>query len=749
MDLYKEIAHITQNEDGSWASPQLLTEHLEAVALLANRFADSFASSSWGHLAGLAHDLGKSTERWQTYIRDKSGYEIEQESNENLKIDHSSPSALLIEQIFPNYVGRILSYIIAGHHAGLPDWQGSTSSLQFRLQRAVPLASEIPMHYRDSINKESIGSCPWKFNPNGLDFSFWIRMVFSCLVDADFLDTERYMRSWSSDSRNGFSSIEQLLGRFDSYMTLLTKQTSEKGASYVNQMRKIVLSDCRAAAHLIPGFFSLTVPTGGGKTLASLGFALEHAKQYGKKRIIYVIPYTSIIEQTADVFRKVLGKEEVIEHHSNFDNDFTSEKIRLASENWDAPIVVTTNVQFLESLFAARPGRCRKLHNIVESVVIFDEAQLLPTDYLHPILDSLKQLVTHYKTSLLFCTATQPAFDENPEFPTFPGIEKGLVREIIRDVPALYKSLVRVEIEQCDPKNSINWCELAATLTSYNKVLCIVSDRKSCRELHSLMPDGTIHLSALMCPQHRSDVIAQIKQDLKTDKTVRVISTQLVEAGVDIDFPVVYRALAGLDSIAQAAGRCNREGLLKGALGKVVLFTSPRKPPVGILRKATEVTSMLMQEKNINFLDSAVYEKYFSTLYWKANSLDSKHILDMLKLDNMETLEVRFRTAAEAFKLIDDSNTESILIPYKEGNILIEKLKKIGLEKEISARGLFRKLQRYSVTVYKNQFNALLKQGSLIEIYPNVFALQCDVEYKESVGLLIDELPNDPAAYMV
>ena len=748
MDLYSEVAHVTQNEDGSWVPPQLLIDHLEAVAFLAAGFAGSFASSSWGHLAGLGHDLGKSTPQWQAYIREKSGYEIEQEGNESLKIDHSSPSALLIEQLFPNHVGRILSYIIAGHHAGLPDWQGSRAALKDRLRQAVPLALDIPIPYRDKLKSEKIDSCPWMFNPNGIDFSFWIRMLFSCLVDADFLDTERYMRSSSFDSRAGFSSIVQLLGRFNAYMASLTKQTTENGTSLVNQMRQIVLSDCRKAAQQEPGLFSLTVPTGGGKTLASLGFALEHAKRYAKKRIIYVIPYTSIIEQTADVFRKVLGTEEVIEHHSNFDSDFSSEKIRLSSENWDAPVVVTTNVQFLESLFAARPGRCRKLHNIAESVVIFDEAQLLPAEYLHPILESFKQLVTHYKASLLFCTATQPAFDKNPQFPSFPGFEKGLVREIIRDVPALYKGLVRVEIEPCDPKTIVTWNELAATLASYDKVLCIVSDRKSCRELHSLMPSGTIHLSALMCPQHRSDVISQIKQDLKTKKPVRVISTQLVEAGVDIDFPVVYRALAGLDSIAQAAGRCNREGRLVGALGKVVLFAPPRKPPVGILRKATEITSMLMQEKAVDFLDSKIYGKYFTTLYWKASSLDTKHIMDMLKPDNLETLEIRFRTASETFKLIDDSNTESILIPYKEGKELIERLTMIGIDGETSARGLFRKLQRYSVTVYKNQFQALLRQGSLIEVYPKVYALQCDVEYKESVGLLIDELPNDPAAYM-
>jgi CRISPR-associated endonuclease/helicase Cas3 len=747
MNSYEEIAHVAQNIDGTWSEPQSLLEHLEGTALLTLKFSKAFKSSSWGNLAGLAHDLGKSTTSWQKYIREKSGYEAETDGIQQNRIDHSSPSALLIEQLYPNHVGRILSYIIAGHHTGLPDWQGTTASLQFRLQQAISSASEIPNAYKEIVKNISPSQCPWLFDPNGLDFSLWIRMLFSSLVDADFLDTERYMINSSFNLRGKFSSIEQLFPRFNKYMAKLHEDVTTNGLSRVNQMRQQVLSDCRNAAKLAPGFFSLTVPTGGGKTLSSLGFALEHAKQYDKKRIIYVIPYTSIIEQTADVFRSVLGDDEVIEHQSNFDTDFTSKEIRLASENWDAPVVVTTNVQFLESLFATRPGRCRKLHNIVESVVIFDEAQLLPTDYLIPVLESLKQLVAHYETSIVFCTATQPAFNKTPKFPSFPGFEKGLVREIIRDVPALYKALQRVEIEPCDPLDVISWSNLATTLSSYDKVLCIVSDRKSCRELYNVMPTGTIHLSALMCPQHRSNVIAQIKQDLKTNKPVRVISTQLVEAGVDIDFPVVYRALAGMDSIAQAAGRCNREGRLVGTLGKVVLFTPPRKPPVGILRKATEITCSFLKRETIDFLDPSSYEKYFTELYWKSSSLDSKDIMSLLKPE-MKTLEISFRTAAENFKLIDDSNTESILIPYAEGKSLIKKLRYIDIDEDISARGLFRKLQRYSVTIYKNQFQALLARGSLIEVYPKVYALECDVEYKETVGLLIDELPNDPMSYI-
>lgn len=738
------IAHVMQDDQGIWASPQSLENHLEMVASLAEDFADSFSSSSWGKLAGLAHDLGKSTPEWQRYIREKSGFE--EEASEGCKtVDHSSVGAVAVEQLFPIHIGRILSYIIAGHHAGLPDWEGSTASLKYRLQQGASKFSSIPSDYIEALIKVPLPKLPRLFNPNALDVSFWIRMAFSCLVDADFLDTEQYMQKEVASLRTGFYTIGQLLKLFDSHMISLAAHAN--AASSVNQMRNQVLADCRTAAQLSPGLFSLTVPTGGGKTLASLGFALEHAKRFNKKRIIYVIPYTSIIEQTADVFRTVFGDDQVIEHHSNFDSDYQSQKIRLASENWDAPVVVTTNVQFLESLFASRPGRCRKLHNIAESVVVFDEAQLLPVELLHPVLGSIEQLATHYRTSLVFCTATQPSFEKSSIFPSFPGFEKGSVREIVKDVSSLFRILKRVDIELCDPKIQISWEDLATRLVTFDKVLCIVSDRKSCRELHALMPPGTIHLSALMCPQHRSEIIKQIKERLKADKPVRVISTQLVEAGVDIDFPVVFRALAGIDSIVQASGRCNREGRLVGQLGQVILFNPTRKPPAGILRKASEITEMHLHEAPIDFFNADLYKNYFTALYWKADSLDSHHILNLLKPDS-KTLGIQFRSAAQAFKLIDDSNSETILIPYGAGKSLIERLQFIDTQMEPSARYLFRKLQRYTVSIYKNQFQALLRRGSLKEVYPKVFALQCAVEYSESVGLLIDELPSDPTAYI-
>ncbi len=588
---------------------------------------------------------------------------------------------------------------------------------------------------------------PMTMKPYSLDLSFWIRMVFSCLVDADFLDTESYMQAEISPLRNTFPPISQLLVMYNSFMEDLTSTNQEHNHSKVNKIRNRVLSDCLAAASLSPGFFSLTVPTGGGKTLSSLGFGLKHAHMHGLRRIIYVIPYTSIIEQTADVFRSIFGEDLVVEHHSNFDQDFESPKIRLASENWDAPIIVTTNVQFFESLFAAKPSRCRKLHNITESVIIFDEAQLLPPEFLHPILESLRQLVTHYHTSAVFCTATQPAFERNDIFPKFPGLEAGSIREIVSDVPLIYNALQRVDFEVFEPELA-SWEELAARLLEHDQVLCIVSDRKSCRELFRLMPEGSIHLSALMCPEHRSEVIASIKETLTAGKPIRVISTQLIEAGVDIDFPVVFRALAGIDSIAQAAGRCNREGRLEGRRGLVVIFRAPRKPPSCLLLKGYEITETMMRNHHeIQFLDPQVYSSYFANLYWKANSLDEKGILKLLLPDG-QNLGIQFRTAAEEFKLINDEQSKSILIPYKKGKALKDKLKQANTDTTISTRKLFRQLQRYTINIYTNQFQLLFSRGSLEEVYPQVFALQCEMEYDNIIGLLVEEIPSNPLSYI-
>lgn len=736
------IAHVRKNEDETWAEPQNLIDHLQGTAKIAQGNADKFMSGDWGRAAALGHDTGKGRKVWQRYLVDKSGYGYDEDAHLEGKLGkmpHAIQGAKLAEEIFGKGVGRILAYCIAGHHAGLPDWSGAEGAGQAALEFQENQATgweEIEPSLVEMLNGLPPLVPPWNFAA-GLDLSLWIRMLYSCLVDADFLDTEEYMNQAKGEQRGDFCKIEELLERFNQYIALLEKDARD---TEVNRIRTDIRNKCVQMAGEAQGIFSLSVPTGGGKTLSTLAFGLEHAVKYDLDRIIYVIPYTSIIEQNADVFRKAIGADQVIEHHSSLDIEEVTTQARLAAENWDAPIIVTTSVQFFESLFAAKPGRCRKLHNIARSVVVLDEAQLLPTDFLGLILETMQLLTEHYHVSFIISTATQPAFAERKGF-------KGLqdIREIMgsdEEVRLLYDSLKRNTVEfPADIKTPSSWEEIAAELTEYDQVLCVVSDRKSCRELHRLMPEGTIHLSGLMCGQHRSQVIEEIKTKLKNEEPVRVISTQLVEAGVDFDFSVVYRALAGLDSIVQAAGRCNREGNLE--MGRVVVFTPPRKAPVGILRKAAETTAGIVVS-GIDPLAHNVFERYFSELYWKAKSLDRQEMFRLLdpRENDVRECSIYFRTAAAKFRIIDDSQIKTIFVRYGQGNELIDTLKKQGPD-----RRLLRQLQRYTVNVYNDSFFQMLNRGALEEVYPGMYALVSESDYSDRIGLKI-EVEFEPESYM-
>lgn len=736
-------AHVKRLPDGTWAEPHTLEAHLNGTSELAATFAKKFDSEKWGKIIGLGHDTGKSPAKWQEYLCGKSGFSFDENSHtEGIlgRLDHSSPSAKLVEEIFGRGIGRILSYCIAGHHAGLPDWDpddaGVHNSLKLRLSTAD--TNGIPDYYKNIFKDEQGLKLPRRFDYKTIDLALWIRMLFSCLVDADFLDTEKYMEDEKANLRSGYLEMKELLARFNNYMEqkMLNSQKTT-----VNNIRQNILTDCRSAAiNNRPGIFSLNVPTGGGKTLSSMAFALEHAVKYGFERVIYVIPYTSIIEQNADVFREALGADQVVEHHSNIGEDESTVKSRLSAENWDAPIIVTTSVQFFESLFASKSTRCRKLHNIINSVVVIDEAQLVPVDFLLPILQVLKLLYTKYHVTFVISTATQPAFEEHDNFKGFP---KGDIQEIIKDVPKLFKILNRVKIDYpSDWQPPATWEIIAERIKHIDRVLCVVSDRKSCRELYKLLPVGTYHLSALMCGQHRSDTITEIKKRLLGGGKVQVISTQLVEAGVDLDFPVVYRALAGLDSIAQAAGRCNREGNLSEP-GKVVIFVPPKKAPPGILRKASETTETILKAGLEDPLVHSNFRAFFSELYWKANSLDKNEIIRLLTPDPVECA-IQFRTAAMKFNIIDETLQRSIIVPYGGGEEYIEELKKTGPQ-----RYLLRKLQRYTVNIYSRDFSIMSKQSSIEEIFPGIYILVSNVEYDKNTGLLIDEIPDNPELFIL
>lgn len=720
------LAHVGQGEDGSFVIHDL-EEHLRAVGDLAGEFASTFGHADWGQLAGLWHDLGKYSPVFQNYIARESGFDPEAHIEGGKgRVNHSSAGALhAVEKLGGK--GRLLAYLIAGHHAGLPDWHSdehALSSLSQRLEDRQHLQAIsnviIPtdvLHPAPTPATKPLGG------ETGL--ALWLRMLFSCLVDGDFLDTEKFMDGEKSQSRGTSSSIEDLLGTFDEHMTKLTAVAK---STPVNRVRAEVLHQCRERAPDMPGIFSLTVPTGGGKTLSSLAFALTHAVRYKKRRIIYVIPYTSIIEQTAGIFRGIFGGN-VVEHHSNLDPEKETAKSRLATENWDAAIIVTTNVQFFESLFAARTSSCRKLHNIVNSVVVLDEAQLLNPEFLQPIMDTMNLLARYYGVTFVLSTATQPALNSRAGFGwTFRGLDG--VREIITDPDSLYRDLTRVKVEiPLDFHARRGWDEIAAEIIPHESVLAVVNTRRDCRELHRLMPEGTIHLSAAMCGEHRSQVIAGIQERLEKKLPIWVVSTQLVEAGVDIDFPVVYRALSGLDSIAQAAGRCNREGTLD--CGKVVVFVPPKSSPPGTLRRAEQTTVSLLSGCTSDPMARELFTRYFKHFYVKADSLDKHGITDLLTRDARE-LKIQFRTAAEKFHLIDDIESHAILVWYGESQVLIGKLKKDGPE-----RWLMRKLQRYSVNLPRRAVDKLVETGEVEEVWPGIFAQAVSTLYDDKVGLTL------------
>lgn len=754
------LAHTTEGTD---APPRIheLGEHLRSVSALAASKAAPFGSSDWASLAGLWHDLGKYREGFQRYIRSSADAHIE-DRVAGAEKTHSAAGALhALDTLKARHGPRgqlaatVLAYLIAGHHAGLADWHGGLKSRLIdpkarreydEARRAAPQA--ILAHATPDLALQT--AVPGGIATPGA-FALWVRMLFSALVDADFLDTEAFMSHNKATARGDFAQLSQMRDAYNTHMACFAADTP------VRRIRADILGQCRGKAGLPPGLFTLTVPTGGGKTLASLGFALDHAQAHGKRRIVYAIPYTSIIEQTADVFRDVfasIGRECVVEHHSQAESDPAAETSasRLACENWDAPLVVTTNVQLFESLFAARTSRCRKLHNLANSVLILDEAQQLPAEFLQPILDVLRLLVQHYGVTVVLCTATQPALSTTRYFDpamNLRGLDDAI--ELMDDPDALYAALKRVDVQlPADFTTPTEWPLLADELASHECVLAIVNTRKSARELFRHMPAGTLHLSALMCGAHRKDVIDGIKHQLairkmgRSNAPLRVVSTQLVEAGVDLDFPVVYRALAGLDAIAQAAGRCNREGQLPHP-GKVVVFVPPDAIPAGGLRKAADACHSVLHNHLGDPLDRVLFEPYFRQ-YYASTDLDRCRIGDLLKPEPSrdDPLAVAFRSAADKFRLIDDDQSP-VVVHYRGADgqdttvdMLLGKLAKDGPE-----RWLLRALQRYTVSLRQKDAERLLAQGdlALVPALPGLYVQVSDLLYDAQLGLqLADEV---------
>ena len=722
--------------------------HLNKVAYGTAKFTaemfpkDSLESKSvhqWGYLTGLWHDLGKFSYDFQTYLAKAS----DPHQGEILeKIDHTTAGAK--HAISKSPLGHFIATAIAGHHAGLLDARHeSHASLEKRLSKSFGV--EIPnFSAPPELTVLNLPTLPEFLKQKDPSFSaaFFQRMLFSCLVDADFLATEAFMNPRQAALRPAINS-----NVFSSALELLDAKISAFGTpNPINQVataRATVVHDCTQSAKSSPGIFTLTVPTGGGKTLSSLNFALRHALVHGKRRIIYVIPFTSIIEQNAAVFRALLsplGENVIIEHHSNLtpeheENQTTTS--RLATENWDAPIIVTTAVQFYESLFAAKTSRSRKLHNIANSIVILDEAQCLPVHYLKPCLRVLEELSTRYHTTIVLCTATQPAVSKSSDFPI--GFLNST--EIIQDTDSLFNTLSRVEVTY---RGSLSDQTIASELAAAPQVLCIVNTRKHARALFELIPpsEENFHLSTLMCPQHRLKVLTTVRKRLTEKMPVRLISTQLIEAGVDIDFPIVYRSMAGLDSIAQAAGRCNREGKLS-TKGQTHVFHSEHTASERHFAQTANVGHEILDLHVNDPLSTAAVQAYFHKYFHQQKARwDSKDILSDFKYTGKKDLPLLFnyRTAAEKFQLIENQQI-SVIIPWTAEikKIIDEQLRPTTANLH---RQLLRTLQRYSVQIYENEFQKNHQQFETIRDGQLHLLICPETHYSEQFGI---DFSNEPA----
>ncbi len=715
--------------------------HLNKVAWWTAKFASEMfppgtsreAAREWGYLTGLWHDLGKFAPEWQDYLKSKADPHADEISG---KIDHSTAGAQHAVKAHP-VLGHFLAYPIAGHHSGLLDATSNNACQAARLIKSdLPLLGHIPTE----IDSKPIAKPPPFLSNNAFSLSLYTRMIFSCLVDADFLATEAFMNLGQTNLRNQIpkNAIKLLADLIDARIDSFPEPDSTDA---VNLQRRTVVENCRAAATQAPGIFTLTVPTGGGKTLSSLSFALRHAIAHGQHRVIYVVPFTSIIEQNAQVIRDIIAPLQsdaftpLIEHHSSLAPEKETEQSRLAAENWDAPIIITTAVQFYESLFAAKTSRCRKLHHIANSVVILDEAQTLPVDYLSPCLRILQELADHYHTTAVLCTATQPAIHYHENDFTI-GLKN--CREIICDTRSLFSALNRVELHTL---GDVTDAAIAGKLDEHSQVLCIVNRRKHAQQLFQMLPkgEGNYHLSALMCPEHRFLILQEIRSRLLEGLSTRVISTQLIEAGVDVDFPVVYRALAGLDSIAQAAGRCNRNG--RHAMGHTYIFKPEDQKGETYFRETAQVAHQLLDIYPDDLLGQKAIHHYFDLYYYQQSKRwDSKGILETesFRLDSRDKalpLKFQYATVAQNFKLIDDYQVP-VIIPFDEkARDLIAQLRNPTIPIH---RKLLRGIQRYTVQIPPRLRNENIRSFEALRDDQFHVLISTDLNYSKDFGVCFE-----------
>ena len=733
------IAHT--REDGTI---QTLPEHIEGVAHHCALFLERAGLpelAPLGRLLAQLHDVGKAQPAFQRYIRGESA----------AKAPHSAAGALLATRLLPSLpkghplkrtrIAQLLAYAISGHHRGLYDYTELQNKLddietKDRCKKAEgdlsELISEIDCWVKEhgARTEAYLRKLASRVEEEEQSQAL-IRLLFSCLVDADFLDTEAFMNEERKERRHEVTSEYAPLKVLRDRLTKHMEGFSTEGK--INEARRAFLNQCREHGRTCPkGYYSLFLPTGGGKTLSSMAWALETALNHKTQRIIYVIPYTSIITQTAGIFREIFGEENVLEHHSDisFSGDEAAqeaeryERTRLLAENWDAPIIVTTNVQFFESLFSHKVSRSRKVHSIANSVVVFDEVQMFPTEFLHPMLRLLEDLRRIYGTQLLFCSATLPPFDKD-HTSSFKKVNdfhqlSDTIQPIVPEDPELFKVFDRV-IYHLEEKEYTTK-ELAEELSQHDSALCIVNSRRDASQLyHALLEEGkgaqdVIHLSRNMCSAHLKERIAEVRQRLKAKIPTIVISTQLIEAGVDIDLPIVYRAMSGLDSIVQAGGRCNREGK-RTAPGEVYVFTlSDGGKAFGAIAQGQNATRFLLdndKEHTRSSMPLELIEAYYLRYYSSIESFDPKAIAESL-YDEEEAKRWRFdfQQASEDFQLIDNVDRD-LFVPYGKGKELIESLQKHALY--LNHRTM-RELQQYHVAISKWRYEELEEARLLSEV---------------------------------
>ncbi|HKQ03530.1 MAG TPA: CRISPR-associated helicase Cas3' [Blastocatellia bacterium] len=758
------LAH-TENEKGE---PHLLSVHLQSVGALARAFAEAANpqladAAQW---AGLLHDLGKYRDEFQEYLRGKR--------ESSAETHHAVYGAALARQ--KRWIAP--SFAIAGHHAGLHDLVELEALIDKPVYQTKDHLRLLEARFNQELTTVATDLNEPRFDDK-MRLEFYVRMVFSALVDADFLDTEAHYQSQRSTVPPLDATLTQelLLSLQRAKEAKAQAVRENNGAAELAALRNEIYDECLAKATLPQGFFSLTVPTGGGKTLSSMAFALRHAAQHNLRRVIAVIPYLSIIEQNAAEYRRILDPQDiglVIENHSavvikseDDEQRKTSEArarspLVLAAENWDAPVVITTAVQFVESLFANKPSRCRKLHNVARSVVLLDEVQTLPAHLLDPLLSVMRELRDTYKVSFVFSSATQPAFRK--QYNLANGFSEGEVTEITEKTQEMFKTLRRVRYELPPTGQTHSWQSLADEMSAAKQVLCVVNTRKQAFALWEALRGqlreeeeaSIFHLSSAMCAEHRFDLIGaiqapqedSIRARLLRGLPCRVVSTQLVEAGVDLDFPTLYRALAPLDSLVQAAGRCNREGNLRNTqgeskLGHVIVFVpQDNVTPPGIYRIGTEHTQTMLEGATISAehlaTDPHIFAAYFQRLYQNANT--GQQIQDERRAFN-------FRTVASAAKVISD-NGIGVIVPYGRAIKLIDDLRKKQTPKGQPrfTRDDLRKLQRFIVNVRQDDYTKLERNGQL---QPLLFNSKLELQvlnqgsYHSNLGVLVDQRPTE------